>query len=185
MRVLLDQSLPRPLARLLVGHDARTVTQQNWTSLGNGALLKEAAIEFDVLLTADQNIEFQQNLKILPIAAQFPHNRRYAAGRDRARVRDVNAIRKAVGRDPGQIVEGNGHSLQSGSCLTKYVRGRVTRTATRLPSFIASLRFFRPQPGILLLGQCFRGFPEAFPQVAHGRRVPASALRLRVRHYSY
>ena len=68
MRVLLDESLPRPLARLLVGRDARTVTQQNWTSLGNGALLKEAATEFDVLLTADQNIEFQQKLKTLPIA---------------------------------------------------------------------------------------------------------------------
>ena len=68
MRVLLDESLPRPLARLLVGHDARTVTQQNWTSLGNGALLKQAATEFDALLTADQNIEFQQNLDTLPIA---------------------------------------------------------------------------------------------------------------------
>ena len=39
-----------------------------WTSLGNGALLKHAAAEFDVLLTADQNIEFQQNLTTLPVA---------------------------------------------------------------------------------------------------------------------
>ena len=39
-----------------------------WTSLGNGALLKQAAAEFDVLLTADQNIESQQNLSTLPIA---------------------------------------------------------------------------------------------------------------------
>ena len=68
MRVPLDESLPRLLAPLLVGHDTRTVTQENWTSLGNGALLKHAATEFDVLLTADQNIEFQQNLKTLPIA---------------------------------------------------------------------------------------------------------------------
>ena len=68
MRVLLDESVPRPLARLLVGHDARTVTQMKWTSLGNGALLKQAAVEFDVLLTADQNIEFQQNLNTLPMA---------------------------------------------------------------------------------------------------------------------
>ena len=68
MRVLLDESVPRPLARLLVGHDARTVTQEKWTSLGNGALLKQAATAFDVLLTADQNIEYQQNLKMLPIA---------------------------------------------------------------------------------------------------------------------
>ncbi len=39
-----------------------------WTSLGNGALLRQAAVEFDALLTADQNIEFQQNLKMLPLA---------------------------------------------------------------------------------------------------------------------
>ena len=68
MRVLLDESLPRPLAKQLVGHDARTVSQMKWTSLGNGALLTQAATAFDVLLTADQNIEFQQNLTTLPIA---------------------------------------------------------------------------------------------------------------------
>ena len=68
MRVLLDESLPRPLARQIVGHDARTVSQMKWTSLSNGALLKQAATAFDVLLTADQNIEFQQNLSTLPLA---------------------------------------------------------------------------------------------------------------------
>ena len=68
MRVLLDESLPRPLAKQIVGHDARTVSQMKWTSLGNGALLKQAATAFDVLVTADQNIEFQQNLSTLPIA---------------------------------------------------------------------------------------------------------------------
>ena len=68
MRLLLDESLPRPLGDLLVGHDVRTVTQMGWTSLGNGELLRQAATAFDALLTADQNIEFQQNLKILPIA---------------------------------------------------------------------------------------------------------------------
>ena len=68
MRVLLDESLPRPLAKQIVGHDARTVSQMKWTSLGNGALLKQAATAFDVLVTADQNIEFQQNLATLPLA---------------------------------------------------------------------------------------------------------------------
>ncbi len=67
MRLLLDESLPKPLTGLLVGHDDRTVAQMGWTKLGNGALLREAAA-FDVLLTADQNIEFQQNLKTLPVA---------------------------------------------------------------------------------------------------------------------
>jgi hypothetical protein len=39
-----------------------------WTSLSNGALLRQAAPLFDALLTADQNIEFQQNLNTLPMA---------------------------------------------------------------------------------------------------------------------
>ena len=39
-----------------------------WTRLSNGALLQEATAEFSAVLTADQNIEFQQNLKTLPIA---------------------------------------------------------------------------------------------------------------------
>ena len=39
-----------------------------WTRLGNGALLRQAGAEFHAVLSADQNIEFQQNLKTLPIA---------------------------------------------------------------------------------------------------------------------
>ena len=39
-----------------------------WTSLDNGGLLRHAADSFDVVLTADQNIEFQQNLKTVPVA---------------------------------------------------------------------------------------------------------------------
>jgi Domain of unknown function (DUF5615) len=68
VRILVDESLPRPLAPLLTGHDAKTVSQMGWTSLSNGALLRQAAEHFDALLTADQNIEFQQNLRDLPIA---------------------------------------------------------------------------------------------------------------------
>lgn len=68
MRILLDESLPRPLGRLLTGHEVSTVTDEAWTSLSNGALLRQAAATFDVFLTADQNIEFQQNLAKLPLA---------------------------------------------------------------------------------------------------------------------
>ncbi len=68
MRILLDESLPRPLSRLLAGHDVQTVTQMGWTGLSNGELLRQAANSFDAVLTADQKIEFQQNLGALPIA---------------------------------------------------------------------------------------------------------------------
>jgi len=68
VRILLDESLPRPLGLLLTGHTVSTVRDELWTSLTNGALLQQAAARFDVLLTADQNIEFQQNLATLPLA---------------------------------------------------------------------------------------------------------------------
>lgn len=68
MRILFDESLPLPLASRLVGHEVSTVSRESWTRLTNGELLRRAAEKFDVLLTADQNIEFQQNLVTLPIA---------------------------------------------------------------------------------------------------------------------
>ena len=68
MRILLDESLPRPLARLLSDHDVRTVGAMGWAGRRNGELLHLAAAEFDALLTADQNLEHQQNLAALPLA---------------------------------------------------------------------------------------------------------------------
>ena len=68
MRILLDESLPRPLGALLTGHTTSTVRDEGWTSLKNGELLRRAAQRFDVLLTADQNLEYQQNLATLPVA---------------------------------------------------------------------------------------------------------------------
>ena len=63
MRVLLDEQLPRQLALLLVGHEVQTVPQVGWAGLTNGELLRRAeAAGFDLFLTADQNLEFQQNL---------------------------------------------------------------------------------------------------------------------------
>ena len=68
MRILLDESLPRPLARLLPEHDVRTVAAMGWAGKRNGELLQLAAGDFDAVLTADQNLEHQRNLGTLPIA---------------------------------------------------------------------------------------------------------------------
>jgi len=68
VRVLLDESLPRRLAKLLPEHDVRTVAAMGWTGIRNGELLKLAVGTFDAFLTADQNLEHQQNLDALPIA---------------------------------------------------------------------------------------------------------------------
>jgi len=63
VRILLDEQLPRQLGRHLVGHDVRTVQQESWAGLKNGALLSEAeAAGFSVLVTGDQNLEHQRNL---------------------------------------------------------------------------------------------------------------------------
>ena len=68
MRILLDESLPRRLVGELAGHTASTVTDSGWSGLENGELLRAAAPGFDVFLTADQNLEYQQNLSKLPLA---------------------------------------------------------------------------------------------------------------------
>ena len=68
MRVLLDESLPRPFAALLSGHEVRTVVAVGWSGKENGELLRLAAASFDVLLTADRNLEHQRNLTALPLS---------------------------------------------------------------------------------------------------------------------
>ncbi len=68
MRILLDESLPRKLALELSGHEVQTVQKQGWAGLKNGELLRRASEEFDVLVTGDQNLEYQQNLARLSIA---------------------------------------------------------------------------------------------------------------------
>ena len=68
MRVLLDECLPRQLARELPEHEVRTVREIGWASTQNGALLRRAGEVYDVLVTADTNIEHQQNPATLPIS---------------------------------------------------------------------------------------------------------------------
>jgi predicted nuclease of predicted toxin-antitoxin system len=103
VRVLLDEQLPRQLARFLTGHDVRTVQQECWAGLKNGELLDAAeGAAFDVLLTGDQNLQYQQNLtkrKIGIVVLSAPSN----ALEDLLPL--VPSVLKAV-RDvaPGQVV---------------------------------------------------------------------------------
>lgn len=62
MKMLLDESVPWKLRELLVGHDVWTVNYLGWESKSNGELLKLARNEFDVLITVDQKIPYQQNI---------------------------------------------------------------------------------------------------------------------------
>lgn len=68
MRILLDESLPKDIAPLIAGHEVTTVRAAGWSGVTNGKLLALAATKFDLFLTADRNLEHQQNLSALPIA---------------------------------------------------------------------------------------------------------------------
>ena len=68
MHILIDECLPKKLKRELTGHTAFTVQERGWAGMKNGELLQRAEKEFNVWVTADQNIEYQQNLKQFDIA---------------------------------------------------------------------------------------------------------------------
>jgi len=69
MRILLDECVPRRLRRELPGHDVHTVSDLGWSGKKNGELLQVMAGQnFDVLLTVDQGIRHQQNLRAGGIA---------------------------------------------------------------------------------------------------------------------
>ena len=68
MRILLDENLPRKLVGYLVEHDCRTVIECGWSGRRNGELLLLADPLFDVLLTLDRNLPYQQNLDTRQIA---------------------------------------------------------------------------------------------------------------------
>jgi hypothetical protein len=61
-RVLFDEDVPRPLRRDLPDFEIQTVVEAGWSGIKNGELLRRADQLFDVFLTADRNLPFQQNL---------------------------------------------------------------------------------------------------------------------------
>lgn len=69
MRILFDHSAPSPLGAFLIGHIVVEAVERGWHRLSNGDLLNAAEAEdFDVMVTADKNIRYQQNLSTRRIA---------------------------------------------------------------------------------------------------------------------
>ena len=68
MKVLLDECVDWRLARDIVGHDVKTAHQMGWATIKNGELLALASETFDVFVTVDRNLSFQQNLVSFSIA---------------------------------------------------------------------------------------------------------------------
>ena len=62
MKVLLDECVDWRLSRDIVGHEVKTTRQMGWTAIKNGELLALAASHFDVFITVDRNLSFQQHL---------------------------------------------------------------------------------------------------------------------------
>ena len=62
MKILLDECVPWPMHRLLSRHSCSTVQDRGWGGFKNGDLLQLAEGEFDLFITSDQNIRYQQNL---------------------------------------------------------------------------------------------------------------------------
>jgi hypothetical protein len=86
VRVLFDQGTPVPLRALLTGHKVVTVYELGWSQLQNGELLREAElVGYEVLVTTDQNLRYQQNVSdrtlaiAVLMAASWPRIERHAA----------------------------------------------------------------------------------------------------------
>ena len=71
MKILLDECVPRPLARHLQGHEVQTVPQAGWASTVNGPLIKLAEADFEAFITVDKGIRYQQNHDLLCSALWF------------------------------------------------------------------------------------------------------------------
>lgn len=69
MKILLDECVTKKLKTHLTEFEVKTVVEMNWSGLKNGDLMKVANEEnFDILLTIDKNLSYQQNLKKYDIA---------------------------------------------------------------------------------------------------------------------
>ena len=102
MRILFDHNTPRPLRRCLAEHDVDTAGEKGWDAIGNGNLLDNAEREgYDIVISADQSMRYQQNLAHRRIAIVVLFSNRWADVQMR-----VDDIRSALeGIQPGELRE--------------------------------------------------------------------------------
>ena len=102
-RLLLDEQLPVRLALDLTDHTVRTVRDLQWRGLSNGALLRAAQTDFDVFVTMDKGIPFQQAVEGLNIGVLLIRARRNTRTHLQPHASRISAA--ADGVIPGQVVE--------------------------------------------------------------------------------
>jgi hypothetical protein len=106
MRLLLDECVPKALKRDLIGYEVSTVQTSGWAGTRNGALLRLAASTFDVLITVDQGIEYQQDLSGLTIAVVIMAADSNDVNDLRPLVPELMEVLRAI--QPGQLVRVGG-----------------------------------------------------------------------------
>lgn len=89
MRILLDEGVPVQVRKALSSHIVITVQEQGWSSLTNGNLLAKAEGIFDLFITADQNLKYQQNLRNRQLAIlELSTNRRRTIEENLSKIAD-------------------------------------------------------------------------------------------------
>jgi hypothetical protein len=102
MLIIFDRATPVPIRPSLAGHAVRTAAQQGWDKLGNGDLLTVAEeAGFDILLTTDKNMRYQQNLAGRKIAIVVPGQQQWPQLRPHIQ-RVIEAVNAAT---PGSFAE--------------------------------------------------------------------------------
>lgn len=102
MRILLDNCVPRKLARLIPGHTARTAVEERLAHLSDKALLDAMAGKFDALITVDRGIEHQQNMTGRAIVVGLIMAKSNSIGALAPHVDEL--VRRLEGASPGTIV---------------------------------------------------------------------------------
>ena len=100
MKILFDHCTPAPLRRHLVGHVVDTANERGWNRLRNGNLLDKAEADgYDLLITTDQNIRYQQNLSRRRLAVLLILNNSWPRIQNH-----IEAIAGAISQtQPGQL----------------------------------------------------------------------------------
>ena len=102
LKILLDECVDRGLADHLSGHDVTTVPGMGWAGIKNGELLRLAESQFDIFLTTDRNLAFQQNLSRMKMAVVVLTAKTSRLDHLVAVVPEL--LRKLSSTKPGQVV---------------------------------------------------------------------------------
>ena len=102
MRILFDNGTPRPLRRSLSDHQVATARQRGWERLSNGDLLDRAErAGYQVVITTDQSIRYQQNMTYRRVAVVVLMNTSWLSVSQRTD--DIRAVLEEI--QPGEVRE--------------------------------------------------------------------------------